>query len=411
VQISETYYPRSEDELAGLVSDAVVKTVPLEICANRTKSAMGRPLQVGARVSLREMRGITLYEPNELVLSAKAGTPLSEIEKLLAENGQELAFEPCALERALAAEMGPGGEPTIGGTIAANASGPRRILRGAARDHLIGVRAVNGRGEVIKSGGRVMKNVTGYDIARSMAGAWGTLAAMSEITVKVLPKAEETRTLICLNLSDESAVSAMCSALGSAYEVSGAIHLQKAFAERMSLPDVASLGQSVTALRLENFASSVEYRLGRLHQELKPFGTIYEMDDSRSRALWADIKRLQFLVGSDWPLWRITAAPHQGARLVSALTAQMTCRASYDWAGGLIWLEVPPSTDASATVLRRVIAEFQADAMLVRASAAARASVSVFQPLPEVNMNLIRRLKESFDPHRILNPGRMYPGI
>jgi glycolate oxidase FAD binding subunit len=183
VQISETYFPRSEDELAALVSDAVVKTVPLEICANRTKSAIGQPLQVGARVSLREMRGVTLYEPNELVLSAKAGTPLAEIERLLAGSGQELAFEPCALERALVPESGPHGEPTIGGVIAANASGSRRILRGAARDHLIGVRAVNGRGEVIKSGGRVMKNVTGYDVARSLAGSWGTLAALSEITV------------------------------------------------------------------------------------------------------------------------------------------------------------------------------------------------------------------------------------
>ena len=201
MQISETFYPRSEGELAGLVSDAVVKTVPLEICANRTKAAMGRPLQSGARISLREMRGVTLYEPSELVLSAKAGTPLSEIEKLLAESGQELAFEPCALERALGQG---GGEATIGGAIAANASGSRRILRGAARDHLIGVRAVNGRGEIIKSGGRVMKNVTGYDVARAMAGSWGTLAVMSEITVKVLPKAEETRTLICLNQSDES---------------------------------------------------------------------------------------------------------------------------------------------------------------------------------------------------------------
>ena len=410
MQISETYYPRSEDELAGLVSDAVVKTVPLEICAGRTKSAMGRPLQIGARISLREMRGVTLYEPNELVLSAKAGTPLAEIEKLLAESGQELAFEPCALDH-LFGQEGGGREPTIGGAIAVNASGARRILRGSARDHLIGMRAVNGRGEIIKSGGRVMKNVTGYDVARAMAGSWGTLAVMSEITVKVLPKAEETRTLICLNLSDESAVSAMCRALGSAYEVSGAVHLQKAFAERMSMPDIASLGQAVTALRLENFSASAEYRLDRLHEELKPFGVIYELDDSRSRSFWGDVKRLQFLANSDWPLWRITTAPHQGARLVSALSAHMTCRASYDWGGGLIWLEVPPSTDASATVLRRVIAEFQADALLVRATAAARSSVGVFQPLPEMNMNLIRRLKEAFDPHRILNPGRMYPGI
>ncbi len=408
MQISETYLPRSEEELASLVADAVGKTVPLEVCGRRSKVNIGRPLQVGARISMREMRGVTLYEPNELVISAKSGTMLSEIEKLLDENGQELAFEPCALQHVLTPN---GEEATLGGVIATNASGSRRILRGAARDHLIGVRAVNGRGEVIKSGGRVMKNVTGYDVARSMSGSWGTLAVMSEITLKVLPKTEETRTLICLNITDEAAVSAMCKALGSAYEVSGAVHLQRPFVERLTVPDVASLGQSVTALRIENFAPSVEYRLGRLHQELKTFGTLYEMDDSRSRAFWEDLRRLQFLAGSDWPLWRITTAPEQGARLVSALSGQMDCRAAYDWAGGLIWLEVPPATDASATVLRRVIAEFQADAFLVRAGSAARASVAVFQPLPEINMNLIRRLKEAFDPHRILNPGRMYAGI
>jgi len=408
VHVSETYFPRSEEDLAGLVSDAVAKSVPLEICGNRTKSALGRPIQVGARISTRDMRGVTLYEPNELVISARSGTPLAEIETLLAANNQELVFEPCALERALTADAG---EPTLGGVVATNASGPRRILRGAARDHVIGARAVNGSGEVIKSGGRVMKNVTGYDIARALAGSWGTLAVLSEITLKVLPKAEEARTLVCLNLTDEGAVSAMCRAVGSAYEVSGAVHLQQPFVERLSVPDIAAIGQAVTALRIENFSASVDYRLGRLHQDLKTFGTIYELDNVRSGAFWSDIRRLQFLTGSDWPLWRITAAPHQGARLVSALWAQMECRAAYDWSGGLIWLEVPPSTDASGTVLRRLIAEFQADAFLVRASAAARASVGVFQPLAEVNMNLIRRLKEAFDPHRILNPGRMYPGI
>jgi glycolate oxidase FAD binding subunit len=319
-----------------------------------------------------------------------------------------LAFEPFALESVLGKNRV---EATIGGVIATNASGPRRVLRGSARDQLIGVRAVNGRGETIKSGGRVMKNVTGYDVARALAGSWGTLAVLTEVTMKVLPQAEDTRTLICLNLTDEGAVSAMVRALGSAYEISGAVHLQRPFVERLTVPDVASLAQPVTALRIENFSASVDYRVGRLHQELKTFGTIYEMDASRSKAFWRDIRKLQFLTDSDWPLWRITTAPEQGARLVSALSAQIECRAAYDWSGGLIWLEVPPATDASATVLRRLIAEYQADAFLVRADAAARASVGVFQPLPEVNMNLIRRLKEAFDPHRILNPGRMYPGI
>ncbi len=150
-------------------------------------------MQVATRLSTSELRGVTLYEPTELVLSARSGTPLAEIEALLDKNGQELAFEPSHLEAASPVEHR--GPATIGGTIAANSSGPRRILRGSARDHLIGVRAVNGLGEIIKSGGRVMKNVTGYDLARGIAGSWGTLAVLTEITLKVLPKAEEMRTL------------------------------------------------------------------------------------------------------------------------------------------------------------------------------------------------------------------------
>jgi glycolate oxidase FAD binding subunit len=406
--VSETVFPASEAEVSDIIADAAARSLPLEICGNRSKAAIGRPLQVSGRLSSRSLSGVTLYEPNELVIAAKSGTPLAEIERLLDGNRQQLPFEPCALERAVNPD---GREPTLGGAVAANASGSRRILQGAARDHVIGVRAVNGAGEVIKAGGRVMKNVTGYDVARAMAGSWGTLAFMSEITLKVLPKAEETRTLICLNLTDEGAVSAMCRAMGSAYEVSGAVHLQRPFAERLTLADVASLGQSVTALRVENFSSSVDYRIGKLHQELRPFGAIYELDDERSRAFWADIRKMQFLSDGEWPLWRITTAPDQGARLVSALLGQMDCRAAYDWSGGLIWLEVPPASDANATLLRRVIAEFHADAMLIRGSAAARASVDVFHPLAEVNMTLIRRLKEAFDPQRILNPGRMYAGI
>ena len=406
---SETYLPRNENDLAGLIAQAVSQGLPLEVCGNRTKRAVGRPLQVGARVSARELTGITLYEPAELVIAARAGTPLDEIEAQLAANGQELAFEPCRLDR-----LPPGADgalATIGGIVATNASGPRRVLRGAARDHVIGMRGVNGLGEIIKSGGRVMKNVTGYDLARGLTGSWGTLAVMTEITLKVLPKAEETRTLLFLGLPDEAAVAALSTAMGSAYEVSGTVHLQQPFAERLSNPDLSSLKQAVTALRVENFAASVEYRTGRLHDALTPFGALYELEDDRSRAFWNDIRNLTFLSSSDWPLWRISAAPHQAARLIRVLTTQIECRAAYEWSGGLIWVEVAPATDASATVLRRIIAEFQADATLIRADEAARASVDVFQPLPEANMTLIRRLKEAFDPHHVLNPGRMYAGI
>ncbi len=407
--VNETYMPPGEEELAGLIAQAASQKLPLEICGNRTKRNIGRPMQTATRISTAEMRGITLYEPTEMVISARSGTPFAEIEALLDRNGQELAFEPCNLERLSSVE--PGAGATIGGIIASNSSGPRRILRGSARDHLIGVRAVNGFGEIVKSGGRVMKNVTGYDLARGLAGSWGTLAVLSEVTMKVVPKAEETRSLLFLNLTDEGAVNAMCRAMGSAFEISGTVHLPTHFVERLSTPDIAKLGQPVTALRIENFVASLDYRAGRLHEALQPFGAIYEIDHHRSRAFWNDIRSLAFVAGSNWPLWRITAAPDKGAKLVSALKAQLECHAAYEWSGGLIWVEVPPATDSGAAVLRRVIAEFQADAMLVRANNASRAAVDVFQPLPEVNMALIRRLKEAFDPQRILNPGRMYAGI
>ncbi len=413
---SETYLPSNENDLAGLIAQAASQGLALDVCGNRTKSAVGRPPEVTgtphegyARVSMQQMTGITLYEPAELVISARAGTPLDEIEAQLAANGQELAFEPCRLDRLLGEE--DGATATLGGVIATNASGPRRILRGAARDHVIGMRCVNGLGEAVKSGGRVMKNVTGYDLARGLTGSWGTLAAMTEITLRVAPRAEETRTLLFTGLSDEAAVAALSAAAGSPFEVSGSVHLQQPLAERLSIPDVSNLKQSVTALRLENFAASVEYRTGRLHSMLSPFGTLYELEDDRSRAFWEDIRNLTFATGSDLPLWRISAAPHQAARLMRALGTQIECNAAYEWSGGLIWAEVGPATDASATVLRRIIAEFHADATLIRASEATRASVDVFHPLPEANMALIRRLKEAFDPHRILNPGRMYPGV
>ncbi|MGB0086979.1 MAG: FAD-binding protein [Rhodomicrobiaceae bacterium] len=407
--VNETYLPPSEDELAGLVGQAAAQKLPIEICGNRTKRLIGRPMQVATRVSTSEMRGVTLYEPTELVISARSGTPLADIEALLDQNQQELAFEPSHWERLVEGEAGA--SPTIGGIISTNSSGARRILRGSARDQLLGIRAVNGLGEVVKSGGRVMKNVTGYDLSRGVAGTWGTLAILSEVTLKVLPKAEETRSLIFLNLPDEAAVNAMCRAMGSPYEVSGTVHVPAGFVERLSNPDIAKLGQAVTALRLENFSAALNYRIARLHDELKPFGAIYELDDARSRSFWNDIRWLTFLRGSGSPLWRITTAPDRAPKLVSALRAQLDCVAAYEWSGGLIWLEVSPATDAGATVLRRIIAEFQADAMLVRASQTSRAAVDVFHPLPEANMALIRRLKEAFDPHRILNPGRMYAGI
>lgn len=406
--MSDLIEPNDEDELAEAIAQAVSSQAPVEVCGAGSKRGIGRPLQTAARLTTENLTGITLYEPSELVLSARAGTPLSEIEDALAKNNQELAFEPVDLGPMLGEEAGLG---TIGAVFASNLSGSRRIQAGAARDHFLGLRAVSGRGEIFKSGGRVMKNVTGYDLCRGVAGSWGTLAVMSEVTMKVLPKAQATATLVFLGLTDQVAVDAMCAAMGTPFEVSGAVHLHKEFARQLVDSEIMRRPSSVTALRLENFKTSLGYRVGRLKDSLSAFGKIIELDDAASQDFWGGMRTLSFLEGTDDPVWRISTAPGNGAKLVSALTKRLDCRAAYDWSGGLIWLQTAPTSDAGASEIRRVVAEIGGYANLIRADAGLRASVDVFQPLSPGVAALTVKLKESFDPSGVLNPGRMYLGI
>ncbi len=368
-----------------------------------------RPLNASAVISAAKMSGITLYEPKELVISAKAGTPLFEVEAALAQHNQELAFEPadfCRIygEDALSA--------SIGAIAAMNISGPRRILRGAARDNMLGLRAVNGEGSPIKSGGRVMKNVTGVDLVRGLSGSWGTLAVFTEVTFKVMPKAPESRTAIFLGLSDEAATGVMSAAMGTPYEVSGTIHLHGALAARLNDQEIAPARTALTALRLEGHPRSLAYRVERLRRELAPFGDTYELDPQRSKDFWTDVRSLSFLSAEfDRPLWRIVTAPSKAPLIVHALSAFFEVNAAYEWSGGLLWLELPSSSDASVTEVRRVLAEFDADSMLMRAPRAVRAGVEVFHPLPFTKMKIVQALKNAFDPAGILNPGRMYAGV
>lgn len=397
--------PVDEREFARVLAEATATKTPIEVMGAGSKQRIGRPMQTAANVSARAMRGVTLYEPNEMVMAARAGTPLVQIEAELADRGQMLAFEPV--------ELGPvtGGEAnqaTIAGVFATNISGSRRIAVGAARDHLLGVRGVSGRGEVFKSGGRVMKNVTGYDLCRGLSGSWGTLAVLSEVTFKVLPTPEDTGTVVLLGLPDEFAVEVLCTAMSSPFEVSGAVHLQPALVARLEHQGLRSQGQAITALRLENFAKSVAYRKGRLKDLLKAYGEIHELDRENSFSFWGELRRLSVLQNSEAPVWRISTAPTAAPKVVAAITAYMECRAFYDWSGGLIWAEVLPTTDAGAADVRRVIATHGGHATLIRAAPEVRAAVEVFQPLEVGLEKLSRKLKATFDPAGILNPGRMY---
>ena len=292
--------------------------------------------------------------------------------------------------------------------FAANLAGARRIRVGAPRDHLLGVRGVNGRGEIFKSGGRVMKNVTGYDLCRGLAGSWGTLAVMSEVTFKVVPAPEDTATLILLGLPDEIAVEVLCAAMATPYEVSGAVHLQPQMVARLWHEGLRRQGQALTALRIENFAKSVAYRSGKLKDHLKAYGEIHDLDRENSLAFWGELRQLSVLQGSDAPLWRISTAPSAGPKVVSAIAAYMESRAFYDWSGGLVWIEVLSTTDAGAADIRRVIATHGGHATLIRAEPQVRSAVEVFQPLEAGLQKLTRKIKAAFDPAGILNPGRMY---
>jgi glycolate oxidase FAD binding subunit len=359
---------------------------------------LGRPAQVEATLSTRALTGITLYEHAELVIAAKAGTPLAEVEQTLAGHGQRLPFEPMD-HRFL---LGTHGEPTIGGITACNVSGPRRISAGACRDHLIGVRLVNGRGEIVKSGGRVMKNVTGLDLVKLNCGAYGTLGVMTEVTYKVLPKPECAGTLAFFGLDDARATEAMSRALGSPFEVSGAAHL----------PSGIGSAQARTLLRIENFAHSVDYRLRELQKLLGGLGESLRLIETEADALWRDVRDCRFFAEPrDTAVWRISTAPMRAASLVARLTREVDLRHFYDWGGGLIWLSLPEREDAGAAAIRAALGSLGGHATLVRGSPDLRSRVDVFEPLALPLTKITAGIKASFDPDAVLNPGRMYAGI
>ena len=406
--VNETYLPPGEAELAGLIAQAASQKLPLEISGNGTKRVIGRPMQVATRLATSEMRGITLYEPTELVISALSGTPLADIEALLETNGQELPFEPHHLERLSPVEAR--GPVTIGGAIAANCSGPRRILRGSARDHLIGIRAVNGLGEIIKSGGRVMKNVTGYDLPKLLCGSFGTLAVMTDITVKVLPRPEKARTVLALGLDDAQARDAMAAALNSPHEVSGAAHLPHAVAQRSGVGYVRGAGHAVTAIRVEGFGPSVEARCKSLRDLLAPFGPTEELHSQNTAALWGEIRDVAALLPDGaLDLWRLSLPPASGAGVMASLAfgdGFDTAHHFYDWGGGLLWLAVPRERQAeTAAAIRAAVAPTHGHATLIRGSMEAREAA--LAALSLATAALERQLKAAFDPHGILNPGRI----
>ena len=381
---ARTETPKTAADVVGLVAEAGAAGRSLEIVGGGTKRGIGAVAGADAVLSLAGLNKVIDYAPEELVLTAQSGVKLATLEKLVAAEGQMLPFEPPHLAKLL----GSKGQPTLGGTIAANLSGPRRIRAGAARDHFLGLEAVTGRGELVKAGGKVVKNVTGYDLPKLIAGSWGTLAVMTEVTIKVLPAARTELTLMFFGLDDARAGEVMTLALNAPAEVSGAAHLPPATAARPPLKGE----MAVTALRLEGFAASVAARAEHLSAALKGFGRAEMLDAEHSRQFWAQIREVEAFAKDPRRLWRVSVPPACGWQVGEAVAGE----ALYDWGGGLVWL----LTDADP---RPAVRALGGHATLYRGEGVA------FEPLDGPLAALTARVKAAFDPNGVLNPGRMAP--
>ena len=394
------FVPTSIDELREAIGTALAAEEPVELVAGGTKRGLGRPLQTPHVVDLTRLSGIRDYAPNELVLTAGAATPLTAIDRALATAGQMLAFEPSDWRGLLGAVHG---SQTLGGVIACNLSGPRRIKAGSARDHFLGFTAVSGRAETFKAGGKVVKNVTGYDLPKLMAGSYGTLAALAEVTMKVLPRPETAATVLVCGVAPEGSVGLLSAALGSPHEVSGAAYLPPGTPRSSPLP--SAIG--VVALRIEGPVPSVAYRRDALLGELAEGGETTALGEVDTAALWRDIANVAPLTGLvDRAVWRLSVAPGRGAEVAREIARAVDAIWFLDWGGGLVWIAVIEPGDAGASVIRAAIGG-HGHATLVRGSPGLRAAVPVFEPQPAPLAALSRRIKEGFDPRHILNPGRM----
>ncbi|MEO1102551.1 MAG: glycolate oxidase subunit GlcE [Pseudomonadota bacterium] len=390
-----TLSPATANEVADAIKWALSAQEPLEVVGGGTKRAIANPSQAAHTLDMSGCAGIVSYEPEELVLTLAPGTAMAELGEVLRSAGQMLAFEPPDYRALLSSSGGS----TFGGVFATNFAGPRRISAGAVRDHMLGLAAVSGRGEAFKAGGRVVKNVTGYDLARALAGSWGTLAVATELTVKVLPRPEHEATLLLKNQTAEDAVAAMSRAMGSSCDISGAAYLPADVA-------VTRAAETITALRIEGFGPSVAART-EAAQALFVEAEREVLNPDASRAVWREVRDGEAFVGSPGVVWRCSVPPTAGPSVMAA--APEGSRAYLDWAGGLVMIETPQS-DAGAEPIRAAVDACGGHALLLRAPVDIRAGTPTFHPTSKGVAALSARLRTAFDPQEILNPNRMAPG-
>jgi len=405
----DTLKVRDAKDVEQAVREAVASEQPLEIIGHGSKRLIGQPMATNAVLDLSALSSVTSYEPNELIVTVQAGAPLADVQSLIDSKNQQFAFEPVNT----AALLGTPELGTIGGMIGAGLAGPRRIKAGGARDHLLGANAVSGFGDSFKAGGKVVKNVTGYDLCKLLAGSWGTLAVMTEVTLKVMPRPESERTLVLRGLDAIVANRAMTAALGSPFDVSGAAHLPNS-ALRSEACGLGAGREALTLLRLEGITVSAAHRAAALAEALAPFGSAQILEDAASAHAWSSIRDVIPFAASGAlggaPVWRIVCPPAAGGALGEQLARDTGGDMIYDWGGGLIWAALPPTPDAQAGFVRRRVEAAFGHATLIRAPEQVRRNVDVFQTQPRGLADLSERVRLSFDPKTILNRGRLTRG-
>lgn len=406
--MGEVFRPANTDEVCGVIKNALEAEQTLELLGQGSRRSLGRPVQADARMDLSALAGIQMYEPEELVMVVSPGTPVSEVEQVLNEHNQQLAFEP--------PDYGPlwglpAGQGTVGGMVMSGRNGARRLSAGGVRDYVLGVKGVNGYGQAFSSGGRVVKNVTGFDLPKVLTGSFGTLCAATELTLKLLPKPPEAATLVIFGQDDKKAIESMTRVLSeTTVPIASAAYLPESVA---SLSKVGKISQSLAAtiIRIEGFGPSVEAGIEGLKSALGNGSEFLVLEKQDTEALWQEVTNATFFTQSSLPLWRLSVPPSEAAKIMSKLGAVSSGQYFFDWAGGAIWIEVPDADDAHASKIRGVLDKVvvgDGHATLIRAAEGVRATTAPFQPLSPVLAAVEDRLRKHFDPRGIFNPGRMY---
>ena len=411
---NNTYYPKSEEEVSNLIKEFHKKSLPTEIIGTNTKNFIGNKTQASNKISLSKLSGIIDYLPEELYIKVKAGTPLEEVEKALEKNDQELAFEPIDFGYI---ENGKSNKGTVAGYLSCNYAGSRRFKVGSVRDHVLGFKAVNGKGDVFKSGGTVVKNVTGYDLSKLVSGSFGTLCVLTEITLKVLPKKKFSNTMV-IDVKDNKKIYELFDKISSSSsEVSGAVFVPEEPDDESYLKsrdrifkfnDLDFKG-SFLAFRIEGDKISINEKIKALTEELqlKTFKT-FLLDSYQSEPFWKKINNLELFEKTQNNLLRIVIEPSSGSKLMKYLSNKF--KYYIDWCGSIFWIEVPAKKNMKIKELKDKSKEYGGYLTIIKTSPDFDYEETIFT-VDDVRLMISKKIKESFDPKRILNPGKMYRGV